>query len=199
MNMEKNNINVNTIAETLGDAVKLAANLTESAKNVTKLPPSDNSNNTQSNPNQTVQIQIADPSKKEEPKHTVVYKKPETHIHKDFPDNRALTDAECQLALKKAEMEWDLKMKQQEYDRERQDAERRDRLAREAQDRKIAEEKRIKEEKKAKIRGIVGGIFAALGVGLVGYSMYADHMDRKNGIANKSKLNVTISGEGKVE
>lgn len=176
------------ITETLGDAVKLAANLTEAKKDKKD---EDICTTQQSNPNQTVQIQMTHPEKTEKKEPVIIHEKPETHIHKEFPDERALTDAECDLALKKAQMEYELKLKQMEHDNYIFEEDRVDRIKREALDRKEREEKRIRNEKKAKVRTIVGGIFAALGIGAIGYAMYTDYRDHKQPSV--------ISAEGKVE
>lgn len=196
--MEKN-INMNKITETLGDAVKLAANLSDVSKKMPHNSDDSNTNSTTSNPNQTVQIQIADPTKEEQKKPVVIREKPQTHIHKEFPDNRALTDAECNLALKKAQMDNDLKIKVIEYRTYREEQDRADRLRKEDIERKEREERRIREEKKAKVRTIIGTVLAALGIGVVGYSIYADH---KNGSAGKASIHITttpVQGEGTIK
>ena len=197
--MENNNMQ--KITETLGDAVKLAANLSEVTKKEPKIQ-HDDSNTNLSNPNQTVQIQISDPGKntiQQKPSH--IYHKPETHIHKEFPDNRALTDKECDLALEKAKMENDLKIKQMEYDAMCAEQNRRDRLAREAQDRKEREEKRIKNEKRQKIRAIIGGIVGVVTAALIGYGIYSDNRNQRNLVQNQTSSTTppVIPGEGKVD
>lgn len=205
--MEKINVN----GEALGNALKLAANLSDVVKMKPNVEP-DNSNNanTQQNPNQTVQIKIGD---SEKPKTVgnrcyipakVVRKQPETHIHKDFPDNRALTEAECNLALEKAKMENALKIQQMEYRKFMDEICRKDRLAKEEQERKDREERRKKNEKKAKVKAIIGGIFAVLGAGALGYAIWSDS---KKGSCNcgTPKLTITatpmnpIHAEGDVE
>ena len=178
-------INVNGVVDTLGDALKLAANLSEAKKDT------DNSSGSQSNPNQTVQIQMA-PAKEEENKPKVIREKPVTHIHKEFPDNRALTDAECNLALEKAKMENVMKRREMEYRQYTDDITRRDRLAKEEQERKDREERRIRNEKRSKRRAIVAGIFGAVIAGLTGYSMYKDYKTM-NGSCN------FVKGEGDVK
>lgn len=183
-------INVNGVVDTLGDALKLAANLSESAKDY---KPNDNSNSAQTNPNQTVQIQMTPaPAKEEEKKPMVIREKPVTHIHKEFPDNRALTDAECNLALEKAKMENDIKRREMEYRQMMDEITRRDRLAKEEQERKDREERRIRNEKRSKRRAIVAGIFGAVIAGLTGYSMYKDYK-AMNGSCN------FVKGEGDVK
>lgn len=192
-------VDVNKITNTLSDAVKLAANLSENAKEKKDMQHiSDDSNNNQSNPNQQVQIHIGeqDSKKKEEP--VVIHEKPETHIHKEFPDDRALSDKECDLALAKAKMENDYKNKELEYKQYRAEQERRDRIAREELERKDREERRIKEEKKAKIRGIIGAVLGVLGAAGLGYCIYSDARSNKSGTIMPA-TNIAINSEGTVE
>lgn len=184
-------MNMQKVMDTLGDSVKLAANLTEVTK-MGGLIPSDNSNNNESNPSQTVQIQIADKDPSEK-KPTILREKHETHIHKEFPDNRSLTDAECDLALKKATMENELKKMEMEAKMKREELERADRLAKEERERKEKEERRIRNEKKSKVRSIIAACIAALGTVAVGYAI---HRDNKN---SANSFNTPIKGEGKVE
>ena len=192
-------VDVNKITNTLSDAVKLAANLSENVKEKKDMQHiSDDSNNNQSNPNQQVQIHIGeqDSKKKEEP--VVIHEKPETHIHKEFPDDRALSDKECDLALAKAKMENDYKNKELEYRQYRAEQERRDRIAKEELERKDREERRIREEKKAKIRGIIGAVLGVLGAAGLGYCIYSDARSNKSG-AIMPATNIAINSEGTVE
>lgn len=192
-------VDVNKITNTLSDAVKLAANLSENAKEKKDMQHiSDDSNNNQSNPNQQVQIHIGeqDSKKKEEP--VVIHEKPETHIHKEFPDDRALSDKECDLALAKAKMENDYKNKELEYRQYRAEQERRDRIAKEELERKDREERRIREEKKAKIRGIIGAVLGVLGAAGLGYCIYSDARANKSNMIMPS-TNIAINSEGTVE
>lgn len=183
----ENKIDVNGVVDTLGDALKLAANLSEAKKDT------DNSSASLSNPNQTVQIQMTPMPKEEDQKPKIIREKPVTHIHKEFPDNRALTDAECNLALEKAKMENDIKRREMEYRQMRDDISRRDRLAKEEQERKDREERRIRNEKRSKRRAVVAGIFGAVIAGLTGYSMWKDYKSMENGQCG------CIHGEGEVK
>lgn len=191
-------------SETLGDAMRLSANLSELVKgrndDILRPRNSDDSNTAASNPNQQVQIHIGDPENKKKEEPVVIHEKPETHIHKEFPDERALSDKECELALAKAKMEQEYKIREMEYNQYKYDQERQDRLAREAQKRKDDEEKRIKNEKKAKVRRIIGAVVAIFGAGYLGYSVYRDH--RNNGTVQMDTTQTApnpISAEGTVE
>lgn len=198
--MEKLN-NTMKFSETFGDAIKLAANLSESVKDkkdISSYP--DNNSISSTNPNQQVQIHIGenDSKKKEEP--VIIHEKPETHIHKDFPDDRSMTDKECDLALEKAKMENNLKIEQLKFEQYKYDIERMDRLDREEKKRKDDIERRKRDEKKAKIRGIIGGVLAVLGAGYFGYSVYRGNRYYRTGAMDPQKTDSpVISTEGTVQ
>lgn len=142
-----------------GSVAKIAANLSEPKKEINP-GDSDNSNNA-STGSQNIQIHM-DAGKKKEPKPV------EKHIH-TFPENRPLTTEECELDLKKAQMEHELKMQQELYFQKVDQREWQHKL-----------EVERRNEKKGKIRRIVGGILVAIGAGGIGYSIYADYRDHKN-------------------
>lgn len=181
------NTTIEKVIDFAGSAAKVAANLSEAKKETTTTKPpvltgdSDNSNKA-STGNQNIQISM-DTGKKREPKPV------EKHIH-TFPENRPLTTEECELDLKKAQMEHEFKMTQETYYQKALDLE---------WQHKMEQEK--KNEKKGMLRRIVGGILVAIGVTTVGYSIYADYRDHKN-LPNAQKTLPeagNITAEGKVE
>ena len=98
-----------TLEKTLDMAnsvAKVAANLSEprkEAKPDNYTHKDDNSNKAQTG-SQSVIVAV---DKKKEPKPI------EKHIH-EFPETRALTSEECELALKKAQMDYELKRRNQD-------------------------------------------------------------------------------------
>lgn len=160
--MEKNNTLEKTM-DIAGSAIKLAANLSEAKKEPPKPQPfhqTDDNSNKASTGSQTVVVSMD--GKKKEPKPV------EKHIH-EFPEQRALTIEECDLALKKAQMDYELKKSEQIFSQKFQERD---------WQHKMEQEK--KNEKKGKIRRIIGSILVALGAGAIGYSIYADYRDNKN-------------------
>ena len=144
-----------------GNAMKLAANLTEPKKETPKEPkyiPEDQSNKATTG-SQTVVVSM-DGKKKEQ-------KPVEKHIH-TFPENRPLTTEECELDLKKAQMDFELAKTKEAYFQKQCD-----------RNWEHMMEVEKKNERKGKIRRIIGGILVALGVGTVGYSIYTDYRDHK--------------------
>ena len=146
-----------------GSVAKIAANLSEKKEQPKVIPPiagdSDNSNKA-STGSQNIQIHMG--SEKDKDAELV-----EKHVH-EFPENRALTTDECDLALKKAQMAYDIQKRAQDQVNKAMDREWQHRL-----------EKEKKNERKGKIRRIFGGILVALGVSAIGYSVYADYRDHK--------------------
>ena len=154
--MDKNNtMNV------LENVTKIAANLSEAKKETSKPQTrnSDDSNNA-STGSQNIQIHMDAGKKKEQ-------KPVEKHIH-EFPENRALTEQECELALKKAQMEYELKKSEQEYSIK---------VDQRNWAHKLEVEK--KNEKRNRIRNIVAGIIGAISVGGICYGIFADYRDHK--------------------
>lgn len=172
--------------DTLGNVTKIAANLSEAKKTTEKAVPvrplnSDDSNNAQTG-NQSVNIKVESGHKAKEPKPV------EKHIH-EFPENRPLTSEECELALKKAQMDYELKKSEQVHYEKVDDREWLHRL-----------EVEKKNERKGKIRRVVAGILCALGAGAVGYSVYADYRNGKfKTTAPKLPTEATVKADGDVK
>lgn len=171
--------------DTLGNVTKIAANLSEAKKEKPATPPrpmnSDDSNNAQTG-NQSVNIKVESGRKQKEPKPV------EKHIH-EFPENRPLTSEECELALKKAQMDYELKKSEQVHFEKMDDREWQHRL-----------EVEKKNERKGKIRRVVAGILCALGAGAVGYSVYADYRNGKfKATGPKLPADATVKAEGEVK
>lgn len=158
------------VLDMAGSATKLAANLSEAKKEPKPQPynQTDDNSNKATTGSQTVVVSME--GKKKEPKPI------EKHIH-EFPESRALTEQECELALKRAQMEYELKKSEQAYFQQACDRDWRHQL-----------EVEKKNERKGKIRGVIACLLAAIGVGGVGYSIYADYRDHKN--------NATVKTEG---
>ena len=146
--------------DTLSNASKIAANLTEK-----KEPPKvnmdqrDDSNNA-STGSQSVNI-VVDHGKKKEPKPV------EKHIH-EFPDNRPMTDAECELALKRAQMDYELRKSQQEHEHK---------MDNQNWQHKLEQEKKF--EKRRKITNVVFGVVATAIFGAIGWGFWRDYQDQK--------------------
>lgn len=156
---------------------KIAANLTDKKPIPIRKEEAKNSTGSQS------VIVSVDKGPKKDPKPITINE----HI---FPENRPLTEEECDMYLKKAQMEYDLKMSKQAYFEKATDRD---------WQHQIEQEK--KDERKTKIRRVIGGLLVALGVSAVGYSIYSDYRDNKNSAVDSKTLpeGNTINAEGTVK
>ena len=172
------------VLDIAGSTTKLAANLSE-VKTEKKPQPlnktDDNSNKAQTG-SQSVNVMVGSGHKKE-PRPIE-----EKHIHV-FPENRALTSEECELDFKKAQMEYELKSRQETYFQKCCDREWQHQM-----------EVDKKNEKKRKIRRIVAGILCTLGIGATGYSIWSDYKHSKTVVpAQKLPETGTVKAEGDVK
>ena len=157
------NKTVEKTMDMMGNVVKIAANLSEAKKETPKPAPlhqTDDNSNKATTGSQNVVVSL-DNGKKREPKPV------EKHIH-TYPENRPLTSEECELDLKKATMEYNLKLMEQQYVIE---------MNKRNWQHQMEQEK--KNERKGKVRRIIGGILVAIGVGYAGYSVYSDYRNSK--------------------
>ena len=191
--------------ETIANATKVAANVTEGNKKAKENKPHDNQkggNQTNQPHNQTVEVKVGQ-EHWPLPAPQIIEKKPETHIHKTYPDNRALTADECKLEEMRIKFEQENKVEERKYRmivEERAYKERKEKLEYE---RKQAEERKREMAKKRKIRNLVGG---AIGVGLFGLIAYNWYTSNRNPAVGGNSVQSlpegqgnAISGEGSVE
>lgn len=170
--------------KTAEKALDLVSNTMKVAANFTKEPEpkhipvgdSDNSNNA-STGMQSVNVML---DTKKPPKPI------EKHIH-TYPENRPLTSEECELDLKKAQMEFQLKRDEHDFIEKVSDREWKHQL-----------EVEKKNEKKGRIRRVIGGIVGAICVTTVGYCIWSDYRDNKTGSVAAPALpkdnNITAEG-----
>lgn len=175
-----------TIEKTMdmaSSAMKLAANLSEkkpAPEPPRHIRPDDNSNNATTG-SQSVNV-VLDTGKKKEPKPV------EKHIH-TFPENRPLTTEECELALKREQMAYELEKAKQEHLIRMDNLEWQHRL-----------EVERKNERKNKIRRAIGGILVALGVGGTCWCAYTDYKHNKAAaVPAKHIPETTVKAEGEVK
>lgn len=189
-NKEEKTMENNTLEKALdmaGSMTKLAANLTEKRDNPPQkvIPVSSDDSNKATTGSQSVVISVdGNGSKRKEPKPI------EKHIH-EFPEHRALTPEECELALKKAQMEYAAREREQAYLEKVKDREWQHHL-----------EVEKTNEKKGKIRRILACLCGAGGIGIVGYSLWSDYRhSRAAAVAGKALPETVpaVKGEGSVQ
>lgn len=175
------NINGNVIQkslETVANVTKMAANLSESKKNDQKRENRSEyrgGNTTQQPHTQTVEVKVGGDTGNQKPQ--VIEKRPETHIHKHFPDNRALTEDECKLEKFRIEMEYAEKDKERQHIILMADKSFQQQLEKERKDRAEREKDRAK---KRKYWWFAGGLAAVATIGLICLDNYTSNRGTKS-------------------
>ena len=195
-------MDVNVFGKAL-DAVntvgKVAENLTSNKKQQAQNPPQPKpeKSNTNQPHTQTVEVKVGDPDRKEKP--VVVHEKNETHVHKAYPDGRALSKDECEVEKIRINTAFENNKEEREYqltlERERR-AERREREEYERNER----DRRNAERKKSDRRfWTVMGIFTAAAVVGIGYCVYTDYRaSRAAGLpVPEPKISVSVTKPSK--
>lgn len=177
--MEINADTANKAIETMANIAKIGANLTNENKPARKnndRPKGGDTNNQQHQ--QTVEVHVGE--QKDIPKPVIIKEKPETHIHKHFPDNRALTKDECDLEGARIQMEYEDKKEERAWQRELELLRIRERKEHEEYERKERLRKEAEQKKRRKVRAAVAGTFGCAALGLIAYGIYSDIRDHKD-------------------
>ena len=159
--------------ETVANLTKLAANITDPnkqpkpQKQTTQKAESTNQPHTQ-----TVEVKVGDQGEGKKP--VIVKEKTETHIHKHFPDNRSLTDAEVELEKYRLDLEYAEKDKERAERMELEQYARKEREKLEEKAREAAEKRAEQNEKTRKRLLILGSVMAGIGLVGTGYYLYTD-------------------------
>lgn len=159
--------------ETLANATRIASNLTEGKPKEPEKPMNQPHN-------QTVEVKVGGENT-EAKKPVILKEKHETHIHKPFPDGRALTAEECAIEKLRIEKEYEEKQAEREYRIWLEEENRKERREREAREREEAERRRAEDRKFYKRLGIITGILGAAGLGYAGYCRYTDSRNAAGG------------------
>lgn len=190
---------INTELITKGlDAV---ANLSKTAANVTdpeKKQKTDrrkykegDTNNQQHQ--QTVEVHVGEAEKAPQP--VVIREKPETHIHKRFPDNRALTKEECALEEIRVKLEFEESERERNFQREMDEKNRKERKEREEYERAERIRKEAERKRQRKIHSAIAG---GIGLSLVGFALYSWTRDERSRRFSQSPA-LPAASEVKVE
>ena len=131
----------------------------------------------------------------------VVHEKKETHIHKPFPDGRELSARECEVEMKRIELEYQAKKDNIEYLAQQEELRRKERREADELARKERERRR-EENRKANRRLLIFG--GAVVAGLLGISAYCVYTDSRTPrtyglpVPEQKKVNA-IEAEGSVK
>lgn len=184
------NLDANTIkngAETLKNVSRIAANLTNPAQNHPQEKKLENMNQPHT---QTVEVKVGDTNPQQKPQ--VVHEKKETHIHKAFPDQRELTERECQVKELELRNEHEYRMQELKFRMLIDEQDRRDRKERE-------ERRRAQERRFARNMGIGFTVAGIVAVGCIAADFYTNTWLPKHGGMALPAQQVEISGEGTVK
>lgn len=168
MGVNLNSNTFNSTMETLKNATKLAANLTDSNKQ--KQLPEKKTENMNQPHTQTVEVKVGEQNPVQKP--TIIKEKSETHVHKVFPDNRELSEKECAVRELELKQDHEYKMKELDFRMAMEEQYRKERKEREEYERKERERRREKDRKFARNLGIFMGAVGAAALGFAAYDFY---------------------------
>ena len=179
--------------DAINTAGKIVANLTDPKKpqQPANLPQPKPNNNNQPH-TQTVEVKVGNPDGQKD-KPVILHEKKETHVHKAYPDGRALSKDECEVEKLRIQTAHENMKEEREYNREMESYRREERREREEYER--AEKERAREERKRRERK--GTIIcttlglAALAAGV--YCVYTDYRNTRNPKLPVSTPEVTVN------
>lgn len=192
------NINQDTInkgVETVKNLTRVAANLTD---NKPKNPQPEKKTENMNQPHtQTVEVKVGEQNPAVKP--TIIKEKSETHVHKVFPDQRELSERECQVRELELRNEHELKMAELNFRIRQEEQNRNDRREREEHDRKERERRREKERRYSRNICIGMGVLGLAAVGCYAFDLYTNSRGVKNHRAALPEQPAAIQGSGTVE
>ncbi len=160
---------VNNGIQTMKNLTQVAANLTKEHKPQQEKPKQENTNQPHT---QTVEVKVGEQTPASKP--IIVKEKPETHVHKYFPDNRELSDRECGVREMELKQEHEYKMRELDH-RIMLDAQaRQDRKEREERAEKDRERRRERDRRAMRNICIGVGAVCVVAAGVAAYNLYTD-------------------------
>ncbi len=192
---------VNLDSNTINKGMEIVKNISQMGANITKeqkqQPQPQKPDNFNQPHTQTVEVKVNEPNPGQKP--MIIEKKPETHVHKVFPESRELNERECSVREMELKNEHEYKMRELDWRIRMEEENRRERKAREEYER----QRREKDRKTARNIGIcmVGaGVVAA---GVAAYYLYSDPRGTaRRRVALSAPQSVTpapVPAEGTVE
>ena len=160
---------VNNGIQTMKNLTQVAANLTKEHKPSQEKPKQENTNQPHT---QTVEVKVGEQGNS--PKPIILKEKPETHVHKYFPDNRELSDRECEVRAMELKQEHEYKMRELEHQIMLDEQARLDRKEREERAEKDRERRRERDRRITRNVCIGLGAACVVAAGVAAYSLYTD-------------------------
>lgn len=195
---------VNLDPNAFNKAAEIAKNITRVAANVTDpnnkpKPQQEKKTENMNQPHtQTVEVKVGEQNPAQKP--TIIKEKSETHVHKVFPDQRELSERECNVRELELRNEHEYKMEELHWRMQMEAENRKERKERDERDRKEREERRQRDRKFARNLGIGLGAVGVVTVGLAIYDYYTNSRNPKigGGTAREPQAVNAIPAEGTV-
>ena len=190
------NINVNEVINTAKNVSQIAANLTKQHEK----PQEKKEENFNQPHTQTVEVKVGEQNPASVKPMIIKEKQPVVHEHKVFPDNRELSQRECEVRELEVKQDHEYRMKALDYRMQMEEQARRDRKEREEKYEKERERRRERDRRVARTCGIVVGTACLCAVGYVAYSLYTDYhnpANRRVAISSTEAVNA-VPAEGSV-
>ncbi len=167
MNVNLDQNTANKVAETAKNVSRIVANLTDKPAPKPAEKKQENMNQPHT---QTVEVKVGgDAAGNASQKPTVIHEKKETHVHKTYPDQRALTEAECAVETLRIKNEHELRMREMDFRVMVEEYSRKDRKEREEYERKERERRRERERRFTRYACIGLGVAGAAAIGYAAY------------------------------
>lgn len=174
------NLDTNTLnkgAEIMKNVTQVAANLTRA--NTPKPQEKPKQENMNQPHTQTVEVKVGDQATGAG-KPLILKEKSETHVHKVFPDQRELSDRECEVRTLELKNEHEYKMRELEWRMRTEEEARKERKEREARAEEDRKWRRERDRRFARNAGICVGAVCVITAGAVAYSLYTDSRNARN-------------------
>ena len=167
---------INLDSNAVNNGIQMMKNVTQVAANLTKehKPPQEKPKQETTNQphTQTVEVKVGDQGNT--PKPIIVKEKPETHVHKYFPDNRELSDRECDVREMELKQDHEYKMAELHFRMDMEAQARADRKEREARAEKERERRRERDRRAMRNICIGVGAVCVVAAGVAAYNLYTD-------------------------
>lgn len=194
--MNIDNDMINKGLETAKNVSKFVANITDSKPQ--QRPPQEKKQENLNQPhNQTVEVKVGD-AHPGNPKPTVIREKNETHVHKVYPDQRELSDRECDVETLRIQTEHERKMRELSFRMEMEMENRRERKEREEYERKERERRRERDRKFTRNMCIGIGAAGLIAVGCAAFDFYTNSRNSANRGVALQQPRPAVTGEGTV-
>ena len=171
----------NKSLETINTAGKIVANLTDPKRPQSQPnnpPPKGGDKSSNNQPHtQTVEVKVGDPENRNKP--MVIHEKKEEHIHKTYPDDRAMSKEECEVEKLRIQTAHENAKEDREFRLQMDERDRKERRERDEYERRRREEAAAAKKKSDRRFWICASLFGAAFLGATGYFIYDDYRNSR--------------------